>query len=33
MKQEYICKIAEQLQKCEDISLRDLILKLLEKGQ
>lgn len=33
MKQEYIIKIVELLQKCEDISLLDLILKLLQKSQ
>lgn len=32
MKQEYIDKIVEQLQKCEDISLLDLILQLLQKS-
>lgn len=32
MKQEYIAKIVELLQKCEDISLLELILKLLQKS-
>jgi hypothetical protein len=30
MKQEYILQIIELLQKCEDISLLDLIVKLLQ---
>jgi hypothetical protein len=30
MKQEYISQIIELLQKCEDIPLLDLILKLLQ---
>jgi hypothetical protein len=30
MKQEYIAKIIELLQKCEDIPLLDLIMKLLQ---
>jgi hypothetical protein len=32
MQQEYIIEIIELLQKCEDISLLDLILQLLQKG-
>jgi hypothetical protein len=33
MQQEYIIKIDELLPKCEDISLLDLILQLLQKSQ
>jgi hypothetical protein len=33
MQQEYIIEIYELLQKCEDISLLDLILQLLQKSQ
>ena len=33
MQQEYIIEINELLQKCEDISLLDLILQLLQKSQ
>lgn len=32
MKQEYITQIVELLQKCEDIPLLDIILKLLQKS-
>jgi hypothetical protein len=32
MQQEYMIEIIELLQKCEDISLLDLILQLLQKG-
>jgi hypothetical protein len=32
MQQEYVIEIIELLQKCEDISLLDLILQLLQKG-
>lgn len=32
MQQEYLIEIIELLQKCEDISLLDLILQLLQKG-
>lgn len=32
MQQEYLTEIIELLQKCEDISLLDLILQLLQKG-
>lgn len=32
MKQEYIEKIIQKLQECEDIALLDLILKILEKS-
>lgn len=31
MKEEYIKQITEQLNKCNDISLLDLILKILQK--
>ena len=31
MKEEYIKQITEQLNKCNDISLLDLILKMLQK--
>lgn len=31
MKEEYIQRITELLKKCQDISLLDLILKLLER--
>ena len=33
MKQEYIKKITEALQQCNDITLLDLILKLLNKSR
>ena len=33
MKKEYIAKIIELLHKCEDLSLLDLIMKLLQKSQ
>jgi hypothetical protein len=33
MQQEYIIEIYEFLKKCEDISLLDLILQLLQKSQ
>jgi len=32
MKQEYISQIVELLQKCEDIPLLDLIMKLLQES-
>lgn len=32
MKEQYIIQINEQLQKCNDISLLDLILQLLDKS-
>jgi len=33
MKEEYIQQITELLKKCQDISLLDLILKLLQRGK
>ncbi len=32
MKEEYLAQIIELLQKCDDLSLLDLILKLLQKS-
>lgn len=32
MKEQYIAEIIQQLQKCEDLSLLDLIFKLLNKS-
>lgn len=33
MKEEYIKKIVEILQKCDDLSLLDLILQILQKSK